>query len=240
MTQLPLRKVGLIERIKVRVLSRLLWLANGDIGRGIFDYQDWAKSRFYRLIKDPILTRYSTVLGGMDIQRIVHKCRACGGTGQWGRYRSDGGSTCYRCNGTGVYRTDHFGLARFDLGGRKFHKPVLKWIGAMPPDDMPVTIEGRIIHVFRGVRGTEALLWLALIYDRALFRFLMSPRHFITAKFTPCPLVAIQTTLRLWASPHDRIRGLLSRVRSWIPRRCGVCGTFIPGSRYACDTCVPF
>ena len=125
MTQLPLRPVGPLERIKVRVLSRLLWLANSDVSRGCRIDNAWVKARFYHFIKEPILTRYGTVLEGMDIQKIVLECRGCGGTGQWGSHRRDGGAMCFRCNGTGIYRTDYFGLARFDLGGRLFLKATL-------------------------------------------------------------------------------------------------------------------
>lgn len=239
MTQLPLHPVGCIERIKVRVLSALLYLANGDVGRGGWGYDEWVKFRFYTFIKSPILRTYATATGQMDVQRIVRECRGCGGTGLWGSHRSDGGSVCFRCNGTGVYRTDHFGLARYDLGGRVFHQPVLKWIGTMPPADMPVTIEGRIDHRYRGTKAVEALLWLALVYDRRLFAFLMHPERFITERFVFYPLVAIQSTLHLWLMPGYRARRLWAWVRSNIPRRCSVCGRINRGL-YACDACLPF
>lgn len=241
MTQLPLRPVGPLERIKVRVLSRLLWLANSDVSRGCRIDNAWVKARFYHFIKEPILTRYGTVLEGMDIQKIVLECRGCGGTGQWGSHRRDGGAMCFRCNGTGIYRTDYFGLARFDLGGRLFLKPTLGWIGSMPPADMRVTMYGRCIHAIVGIRGTEALLWLALLYDRPLFRFLMLPGHLITDRFTPWPLVAIQTTLRLWLSPYPghRLRRLCWWLRDRWPRRCSVCGKLNFGP-FACDECIPF
>jgi hypothetical protein len=57
-------------------------------------------------------------------------------------------------------------LERWQLGRFTFHRPVQR----LSATSRPVTIEGYIRHESPGPIAAESALWLALLFDRALFR----------------------------------------------------------------------
>lgn len=226
MTQLPLIRVGLVERITVRLLSALLGPANAIAP--ILD--EWEKMRFYA-IKNRILIRYADTESVMDIQRIVLECRRCYGCGIGPvNRRTHQSDTCYRCSGTGVYRTDYFGLARYNLAGRVFHRPVRRW--SELPADTAVTIEGRVSHKHPGPSGWESLLWMALLFDRRLFCEAMI-RSDAPRQWTWRPMTNLHQNAQAWIG---RWRWVLAHL----PHRCCVCKRWLPPSLYCCDACLPF
>lgn len=229
MTQLSLHPRSFSERIAVRVLAALLWRANAIASR----LDDYEKHAFYA-IKDRILTRWADAESLMDVQKIVRECRGCYGTGEWRGYSGRRSEPCQRCNGTGVYRTDYFGLARYNLAGRVFHRPVRKWT-ELPPDTA-VTIDGHVKHTHPGRAGWESLLWLALLFNRRLFRHLMrdgdAPR-----RWTLMPLTNVHQTVQAW---RERWCRLCDAYAEWrLGGRCAYCRKRTVAGE-VCDECIPF
>jgi hypothetical protein len=182
----------------VRLVSRLLWLANS--GPPI------ARTEQFYALKDRILRRWGT-RDGHDWQHIIKECYGCDGRGE---SRECPERACRRCGGSGVY--DHFfvKLERWDLAGRTFHRPAEKtW---KRPSE-PVAIVGRVRHADVGRAGNEAALWLALLLDRRLFAALMTSSCCCGPTWR-YPLVTLQKlTFRLGMA-----------ARGWERRRCVTCG----------------
>lgn len=163
-----------------RFLSWLLFLANAH-----------ARSSYYRAevyaMKDLILRRYGKLQKTQDVQRIVDPCWSCHGTGGM-RPPFPVGMKCPDCRGTAVYRTRWVALERWTLAGRTFHRP----IGPTIPRAVDY-IDGLITH--GGVSehaSREATLWLALLFDRALFRSLL---RFPIEHRSRLPLLTVQRAL---------------------------------------------
>ena len=231
MTQLPLRKVGIAERITASVLSVLLHRANA-----IAPNQDQDIKHSFYAIKNRILIRYAEAESVMDVQKIVRECYRCHGLGMWGAYRRDGGYPCSKCKGTGVYRTDYFGLARYNLAGRMFHRPVREW-NALPPDTS-ITIEGRIQHAHPGASGWESMLWLALIFNRRLFMRMLDDAD-APRKWTWIPLTNLHQTWQAWIGRRRHIGLWLENNFHWKWTRCHHCRRWIRND-CCCPDCTPF
>lgn len=86
----------------------LLWfrLANSNPPHGFYDF------------KDRFLKRFGTP-DGFDLQHVNKMCWSCDGSGEYLK-----GVACNKCGGDGVYRTNEHWLARFQLGGAIYHKPM--------------------------------------------------------------------------------------------------------------------
>src|SRR5919106_1301162 len=118
-----------------------------------------ACQRFYAM-KDHLLQRYGQRTGEA-LQEITRYCYGCDGTGG-----DEEGMACGRCDGTGVYNRCWVRLACWQLGPYIFHRPIeRRWI----KPSGAVTIHGRFQHPVVRRAGDEALLWLALLYDRGLW-----------------------------------------------------------------------
>jgi len=162
------------------------------------------RREFYAL-KDRLCRRYGRLVGE-DVQHIVDRC--------WG-YEEDAGCAgklCRRCGGTGIWSERFILLHRWALGGRVFHRPDRTVYG---PGWIP-TIEGRITH--EGVSrhaSREAALWLALLFDRALFwRLFRSSR---THELRWCPMLALQAVV-------FELRRFVGR---FYLRRCDTCRRWV-------------
>ena len=176
----------------------------------------YQREAFYQL-KDRLLHRYGRRTG-RDVQHIVKPC--------WN-------GPCWRCGHTGIYHQFWVLLERWTLGGWTFHRPIQRFLRSPSEDtgqDLPVTIEGTIRHDNPGPLATECALWLALRFDRALFRRLFFGS--LVLRWTGWPLACLQQ--------------LFHRVRlAWTrygPRRCHGCGhVFLPGHRprdpHRCQPC---
>jgi hypothetical protein len=146
--------------LAARAVSRLLWLANSDPPRV-------RRAEFYAM-KDRLLRRWGTRIG-QDWQEITRECYACDGTGRYVYLEGDS-EECRRCGGSGTYDRFWVRLERWDLAGRVFHRPAERTY-SRPVE--PVKIVGKVRHADVGRASEEACLWLALAFDRALFRRLM-------------------------------------------------------------------
>ena len=138
-------------------IARLLWLANCDA-------KSWADHRrypFYRL-KQQILERHG-VEGHVHWQEIKHKCWSCGGTGNWGHWRDDGGDWCYKCNGTGVHRKFYVRLQTYKFGRYEFHVPGERFDEI--PDDAAIVITGVIEHTKQGRKAVWAYAALMAMFE---------------------------------------------------------------------------
>lgn len=124
----------------------------------------WCRSSFYGA-KDFILSNFAQA-DGRDVQRIDDPCFGCDGTGVRGWFRRDGGESCWKCNGSGIYRKRFFWLDRFRFGPYTFHRPVA---GVEFYDPPQVTIRGRIEHrpFEDSERSAADLAWL---FNREAFR----------------------------------------------------------------------
>ncbi len=99
-------------------------------------------------------------------------------------------------------------LERWQLGRHTFHRPQ-RTLSATP---RLTTIEGRIRHAGHSLRmSRECALWLALLFDRALFRRLIM--HSVSLGWTAWPLLALKQAG--WA--------LTRGWRSYAVRRCTQC-----------------
>lgn len=198
-----------------RPLGWLLYLANARMSGSVYRRERYA-------LKDRLLHRFGTRVGD-DVQHIVEDC--------WGYY-DDGrclGRSCTKCGGTGVYDERVILLERWQLGGRIFHSNPRQAYGeANQLKTRAGVIRGRIQHdAVRYGAAEEALLWLALIFDRKLFwRELKSHR---TCGWQRRPLKALQVVVfeaRMFFSVtrcyycRGRILQGFSKGQRWICRRC--------------------
>lgn len=124
------------RRIRLRHVEWLR-LANSLHVQG-GDYQHWKHWLFYPF-KDEFLTRHA-VPDGWDIQILTLPCRSC----YQGVFVSECGNyqaSCWRCDGTGIYRIDAVKLQRFifrvqgsefrvQMSQTLFHRPVEYWRGS--------------------------------------------------------------------------------------------------------------
>lgn len=201
----------------LRFLSRLLWLANAQMSSCIDRTAGYA-------IKERILRRWGALVGE-DIQHIKRMCYGCDGSGEYWT-----GADCYRCAGSGIYDEKWIRLERWELAGRVFHRPA----GYMSrPMNGMVTVEGRIIHERPNLRACEeALFWLALMFDRSLFRrMMMSGRAYGSLWM---PLRGLQALV-------FETRAIVRRIA--FRRSCMTCGRhwirwFERGRIHKCPQCV--
>lgn len=172
-------------------------------------------------LKDRLLRRYA-VRDGEDVQRVVDVCHG------W-RFEGCDGDRCTKCGGTGVWQTRWVMLERWRLAGRVFHRPV----GPTTPRAVDF-IDGRIWHDVPARVAAEAALWLALLFDRALFwTLLVHGGRFCGWQWRP--MLALQALVYEARSRTHRLRSALS------PRACIHCGArFWIGrrERYVCRSCL--
>lgn len=128
--------------LQVRLIARLLWLANCEPW--------WAiKHRFYAM-KQRIVERWG-VRDGLDYQEIVKPCWSCEGTG--GLWEPGG---CYKCQGDGIYARFWVALERWQLAGYVFHRP----LGRVDRRPEHVEFHGYIRHGKKTNRNDAAMMWL--------------------------------------------------------------------------------
>lgn len=199
-----------------RLLAWLLWHANAAMRSSSDRVAAYA-------IKERILRRHGRFVGE-DIQHIKRECYGCSG---WGK--DDGGFTCDRCYGTGIWDERWVKLERWEFGGHIFHRPIAN---VARPMNGVATVEGIIRHDDRnGLASAEALLWLALVYDRRLFwSELRSCRRFGVSRY---PLLTLQLMV---FEAGTRIKPIVAR------RSCISCGEswirwFNRGSWHTCPSC---
>lgn len=87
------------------------------------DYGDDKKYWFYPFKNRLLMSR--ALPDGIDLQIIKRRCY-CGDGIFRGRDHTAPEhywQVCWRCEGTGIHRTDRVLLARYDLGGTIYHKP---------------------------------------------------------------------------------------------------------------------
>ncbi len=188
----------------VHLLAWLLVRANAQPPHG-------HRSAFYRM-KDAVLQRFGHLVG-TEWQHIRKVCYNCGGDGE-----ADDGGSCWRCNGSGNYLERWVLLQRWQLGTAIFHRPTYQT--SVAPNEPP-TIEGYIRHTGYGADSTEAVLWLALLFDRSLFWDLLRGHY------------RLDWSWRRPLSLLHRGRNRLHAARLWIRRtvreplqlrRCDQCG----------------
>ncbi len=206
----------------IRLLAWLLVRANAQPPSG-------RREAFYRM-KDALLRRYGHLVG-TEWQHIRKVCYACGGDGE-----ADDGGRCWKCSGTGDYVRKWVLLERWQLGPSVFHRP--RYETSIPPRD-PVAIVGYIHHPGYGADSTEALLWLALLFDRPLLRELYRYHHYM--EWSWCrPLSVLYRAW--WSLRQGRLWVRRHVVEPVEPRRCAHCGHhFIPAlssSWYRCRACM--
>jgi hypothetical protein len=84
----------------------------------------WEKRHWFYRFKTRFL-RAHALSDGLDLQTIVDKCWC--GDGIWrgieGQIPEIYWATCWKCNGTGIYRTRKIVLIRWLLNGAIFHEP---------------------------------------------------------------------------------------------------------------------
>ena len=217
-----------------RFLARVLRIANANPPGG--DARYW----FYR-IKEQILERHG-VQHGHDWQRITHHCNRCDGTGTWGYWRDDGGSWCWKCDGSGAYRRFFVRLERWHLADSVFHRPA-EHVDSLP-DGERCNIEGKIQH--KGVKDAnsiEACLWLALMFDQRRWWWLIRAPH-ISPRWSwfswrTCAVRPMLAVNRLMCDVRECRRW----VWRWMPRRCPGCQCFHVAATLHCNRCeseIPF
>jgi hypothetical protein len=135
----------------IRVLTWLLVRANAKPPHS-------HREPFYQL-KDRLLHRFGRLIG-TEWQHIRKTCWSCDDGVR------DDGDSCWKCGGTGIYQQTWVLLQRWEIGGAIFHRPVRRT--PLDPHGV-VTIHGYITHPEYRADTTEALLWLALLFDRRLF-----------------------------------------------------------------------
>lgn len=152
----------------LRVLGWMLNQANANVRDGFY------------VLKAKVLSRYGTHAGDV-IQHIKKMCHACDGTGIWTDHGYREGRPCYRCQ-AGVYSEFWVLLERWSMGGYSFLNPIDRrradekaylhpelsgrWHVAYQME----IINGKITHESSGRLGDECFYWLALMFDRTLFR----------------------------------------------------------------------
>jgi hypothetical protein len=206
-----------IKRAWIRLVARLLWLANTDP-------PDLERQRFYA-IKNRLLHAYGRSTGHIW-QRVSKRCWWCHGDGiEEPPWVPDRGMPCERCNGTGEF--DHFWvrLSTWDLAGFRFHRPEFRQ-SRIDPAWRPRTgqyIDGRIEHARVGYKSLEACLWLILFYDRRAFvRGTLNEQGWILRMNEKPPKLPLTTLARV-------VNRALA-AWTWIKvKRCILCK-----KRYAC------
>jgi hypothetical protein len=149
-------------------LFKLFVIANSSKYDNALFYHNWdypvnLKTAFY-MAKDIILSRMG-IFDGYDIQKIKRECNSCDGTGRWHYWYDNCGEWCFKCNGTGTYKTDTYYLKRFWLNNMLFHSPAYD----APKFGEPIhnTIKGLTKHKDYGKRaGAISAYILCLIYKR--------------------------------------------------------------------------
>lgn len=126
---------------------------------------------FYRF-KDRFLMIFG-IPDGYDLQRLKLECNGCDGTGRWGRWRSDGGEFCRRCNGSGVFEWRHVKLVRYDVQGLTFHRP--EWISGDTFAELSAGAQTMFTAPIEHWKATAtdarlACCWLMLRFDRKALR----------------------------------------------------------------------
>lgn len=163
---------NLIRKIKIKFLSRLVFLANSC-----------SQSHAFYRIKNDLLDRFGEEVG-YDVQIVGgKKCFACNGSGVYvGYYWSSGeqwSDTCNRC-WDGWYKLPTWNvLLKRRFGKYVFHTPLKRFYSKKecaeyisnerffrPPDDH---IEGYVFHKYQK-HGEFALQVLYLVYDRQAWR----------------------------------------------------------------------
>lgn len=161
-----------------------------------------AGERFY-VMKTKILFRYGRFTG-LKWQLIRHECHNC--SNQQPNYR------CQKCGGSGTYRWGRHVLLQYQVGRHTFHKPTgHTWNGGEELAD----IIGKITHPHPGAAGYEALLLLALFFDRPLFKWFFT--SFYRPGFYLYPLANLQRLYHL----ARRIRWQL--IHKFPVKRCRLC-----------------
>lgn len=168
--------------MKKKILGYLLHLANRDI-------PFLHKSDFY-MLKQNLLDKHGNFVG-MEIQHIKKECFSCENGVYISDYKED--EECFKCGGTGVYEEFWSRLLKYELGGYYFHRPIEKMTNYDPLFEgisLPI-IEGYIHHKSPKFRvGTEACMWLFLIYDRFAFKRIFGHYGFPNGKRTPLVFLA--------------------------------------------------
>jgi hypothetical protein len=179
-------------------LSYFLWLANSN--------PPLRKERFYA-IKDTILRRWGT-RDGDDWQQITHECWRCEGSGE-SPYDED--EPCERCDGSGIWDRFYVRLERWRLGSRIFHRPA----GRVYKRPETITFVGPVQHRDVGFASEEAALWLALVFDRRYFRWLLTSGTY--RGWYAYPLLNAQRVVYRAARSYSAI------VEYWKHRTCSNC-----------------
>ena len=135
----------------IRILTWLLVRANAKPPNG-------HREGFYAM-KDQLLRRFGRMIGA-EWQHIHKRCWSCEDGVR------DDGDSCWKCGGTGIYQHTWVLLQRWEIGGAIFHRPVYRT--TLDPHEV-LMIHGYITHPEYRADTTEALLWLALLFDRRLF-----------------------------------------------------------------------
>lgn len=182
------------------MLQRLLgWLLHRANARP----PEYVRETFYRL-KSRLLVRYGRYIGD-DVQDLSQEC--------WGPDRRSyvcPGNGCPKCGGTGVYRERFVVLERWRLGRYTFHRPVERRLPKMVP-----------VRVIKGIirhgdvpydQAVDALLWLALVYDRELFRRVLRGTAFWK---TRRPMLWIQGCVYVHYRDGDRMRATIGDGESY-------------------------
>jgi len=202
-----------------KFLAWLLWHANAVMGSSVDRFAAYA-------IKERILRRWGRLVGE-DIQHIKRECYSCDGSGYY-----YAGEDCWLCGGTGIYDEKWIRLERWEFGGHIFHRP----IGNMwPPMNGMVTVEGRIYHTDRNdAASNDALLWLALLFDRRFFSQQLTRARGHRELWRP--MLALQA-LVFELRPRSRFRQFVIARRNCIMCHRDFWRLFNRGSHHQCAAC---
>lgn len=181
-----------------RLVCWLLWAANTS--------PPYFHSQHFYAMKSVLLRRWAKP-DGHDVQHIRDDCFACNGTG-----RHCEGQSCRRCFGTGAWKEKWYRLDRWRWHGRVFHTPA--WEITRRDMQRDATVEGRIRHDEElGRFPMEAALWLALLFDRALWRKLMSSGWHVG--WTWYPMHNLRKVYGVTRSKWRRLRGSRCTCGAW-------------------------
>lgn len=181
-----------------RLIGWLLHLANASPPYTL-------REEFYAL-KDRLRARYG-VADGHDVQHLRKEC--------WGYLGAGGclGKTCTKCGGSGIFEERWVLLERFTIGSYRFHRP----LGLTAR--RPATIEGRIEHDGADHwAAREALLWLALVFDRRLLVAVVT-RGGARVGWTWHPFTTLQSVASRACWRSSWIRHFFRRERCWTCER---------------------
>lgn len=159
---------------------------------------------FYRM-KTRLLEKYGTKIG-VDVQHILKPCWNCE-------------KGCYKCNtygiGGGVWDEFWSYLDLYTLGSYRFHVPRER-VRKEPKED--ITVEGFIRHKPPNFYlYSEAFYWLALFFDRPLFKYTFGRSGHVSKKFTPMVILATMlfhlryhdSFKRRWKRRFEKLRNAL-------------------------------